>query len=95
MQKFLSLLDHDGQRSGEQALASQNVLEVVNFDEFMKLRLENDLGEQFLIRTALIDQQGFTTVVEFNKCRKKLVINVTFRSSKGIEFDEHENTYEL
>jgi hypothetical protein len=95
LQEFLSLIGHNGQRSGEQTLASQNVLEVVDFDEFMKLRLENDLSEQFLIGTTLINQQGFTTVVECNKCSKKLMINVTLRSSKGIELDEHENTYEL
>jgi hypothetical protein len=95
LQEFLSLLGHNGQRSGEQTLASQNVLEVVDFDEFMKLRLENDLGEQFLIGATLINQQGFTTAVEFNKCSKKLMINVTLRSRKGIEFDKHENTYEL
>ncbi len=95
MQEFLSFLGHNGQRSGEQTLAGQNVLEVVDFDEFIKLRLENDLSEQFLIGTTLINQQGFTTAVEFNKCSKKLMINVTLRSGKCIELDDHENTYEL
>jgi hypothetical protein len=70
-------------------------LEVVNFDKLMKLGLENDLGKKLLIGTALIDQQGLTTVVEFNKCSKKLLIDVTLRSSKSIELDEHENTYEF
>jgi hypothetical protein len=67
----------------------------VNFDKLMKLGLENDLGKKLLIGTALIDQQGLTAVVEFNKCSKKLLIDVTLRSSKSIELDEHENTYEF